>query len=103
MDPFSLTVGIVGAVDGGLSLAEKLKGKIDDYRGAGREVEELAHEIDLCATLLDVLGDSLERPESAYPKNVVKQTWRLVGDVSQSMIGGHEQTDPPCCQADEEM
>jgi len=82
MDPFSLTVGIIGLVDGGLSLSKELKEKIDDFRDAGREVIELAHEIDLCTTLLDVLGESLDRPENAYPKNVVKQTKRLVEDVS---------------------
>ncbi|KAK4546394.1 hypothetical protein LTR36_002071 [Oleoguttula mirabilis] len=81
MDPFSLTVGIIGVVDGGISLSERLKGKIDDYRNAKREVEELTHEIDLCTTLLDVLGDSLDRPESAYPKNVARQTRRLVEDM----------------------
>ncbi|KAI7222166.1 hypothetical protein KC333_g1331 [Hortaea werneckii] len=46
-----------------------------------REVIELAHEIDLCTTLLDVLGDSLNGPENAYPKNIAKQTKRLVGDM----------------------
>lgn len=81
MDPFSITVGIVGLVDGGLSLSKDLKSKIDDFRNAEREVIELAHEIDLCTTLLDVLGDSLNGPENAYPKNIAKQTKRLVGDV----------------------
>lgn len=84
MDPFSITVGIVGLVDGGLSLSKDLKNKIDDFKNAEREVIELAHEVDLCTTLLDVLGDSLDRPESAYPKNVVKQTRRLVEDVRTS-------------------
>ncbi|RMY68921.1 hypothetical protein D0863_06802 [Hortaea werneckii] len=81
MDPFSITVGIVGLVDGGLSLSKDLKSKIDDFRNAEREVIELAHEIDLCTTLLDVLGDSLNEPENAYPKNIAKQTKRLVGDM----------------------
>ncbi|RMZ23039.1 hypothetical protein D0859_12929 [Hortaea werneckii] len=81
MDPFSITVGIVGLVDGGLSLSKDLKSKIDDFRNAEREVIELAHEIDLCTTLLDVLGDSLNGPENAYPKNIAKQTKRLVEDV----------------------
>ncbi|RMX93470.1 hypothetical protein D0868_12839 [Hortaea werneckii] len=81
MDPFSITVGIVGLVDGGLSLSKDLKSKIDDFRNAEREVIELAHEIDLCTTLLDVLGDSLNGPENAYPKNIAKQTKRLVGDM----------------------
>ncbi|KAI7194306.1 hypothetical protein KC363_g2209 [Hortaea werneckii] len=81
MDPFSITVGIVGLVDGGLSLSKDLKSKIDDFRNAEREVIELAHEIDLCTTLLDVLGDSLNGPENAYPKNIAKQTKRLVEDM----------------------
>lgn len=81
MDPFSITVGIVGLVDGGLSLSKDLKSKIDDFRNAERDVIELAHEIDLCTTLLDVLGDSLNGPENAYPKNIAKQTKRLVEDV----------------------
>lgn len=82
MDPLSITVGIIGVVDAGISLSERLKGRIDDYRNAEREVEELAHEIDLCTTLLDVFGESLDKPENAYPKNVARQTKRLVADVS---------------------
>ena len=81
MDPFSITVGIVGLVDGGLSLSKELKGKIVAFKHAEQEVMELAHEIDLCTTLLDILGQSFDRPENAYPKNVVKQTKRLVDDV----------------------
>lgn len=86
MDPFSVTVGVIGVVDAGISLSKELKGKIDDFNNAEREVIELAHEIDLCTTLLDVLGDNFDRPENAYPKNVVKQTRRLVMDVSGLMF-----------------
>jgi len=81
MDPFSITVGIVGLVDGGLSLSKELKDKIDSFKDAGNEIIELAHEVDLCTTLVDVLGNGLDRPESVYPANVIKQTRWLVGDV----------------------
>ncbi|KAK3680279.1 hypothetical protein LTR78_000657 [Recurvomyces mirabilis] len=83
MDPFSITVGIVGLVDGGLSLSRELKGKIAAFQHAEQEVMELAHEIDLCTTLLDILGQSFDRPENAYPRNVVKQTKRLVEDMNE--------------------
>ena len=65
MDPFSITVGIVGLVDGGLSLSKELKGKIVTFRHAEQEVLELAHEIDLCVTLLDVFGQSLDRNQDS--------------------------------------
>ena len=83
-DPFSITCGVVGLVDTGLSLAKELKKRIDLYRSAERDITDLAHEVDLCTTLLDVFGETLDRPESAYPKNVVRQTKRLVADVSSS-------------------
>jgi hypothetical protein len=93
MDPFSITVGIIGLVDGGLSLSKDLKGKIVTFRHAEQEVLELAHEIDLCVTLLDVFGQSLDRPENEYPKNVVKQTRRLVEDVCVTLLFGYDVDD----------
>ncbi|TKA79509.1 hypothetical protein B0A55_02433, partial [Friedmanniomyces simplex] len=73
-------VAIVGLVDGGLSLSKDLKDKIDTYRNAEREVTELAHEVDLCTTLLEVFGQSLDRAEN-LPRNVIKQTERLIVDM----------------------
>ncbi|KAK5118886.1 hypothetical protein LTR62_000096 [Meristemomyces frigidus] len=83
MDPFSLAVGIVGLVDGGLNLSRELKGKIVAFRGAEQEVMELAHEIDLSVTLVDLLGQRFDRPEDGYPRNVVRQTRLLVEDMNQ--------------------
>ena len=82
MDPFSITCGAVGLVDAGINVARELKTKIDLYKSAEQDIKELAHEVDLCTSLLDIFGNSLDRPESAYPQNVVKQTKRLVADVS---------------------
>jgi len=80
MDPFSVTVGIVGVVDGGLSLAGMLKEKISAYRNAENEIMELAHEVDLATNLIDMVGINLDSQQN-LPKNVVKQSKRLVSDV----------------------
>ncbi|KAK3623027.1 hypothetical protein LTR56_021867 [Elasticomyces elasticus] len=85
MDPFSITAGVIGVVDGGLSLSKMLVDRVKDFNKAEEQIMELAHEVDLCSTLLDELRPRLNLPRGAYPKNLVSVAEVLITRMSETM------------------
>ena len=78
MDPFSITVGVVGLADAGTSLASFLTDKYKTYREAPSLILEIASEVEFCAGLVDIFGSSLDRPGSQYPDRFVRDAKNLV-------------------------
>lgn len=78
MDPFSITVGVVGLADAGTSLAGFLTDKYKTYRDAPELILEIAHEVEFCAGLVDMFGTNLDRPGAEYPERFVRDAKNLV-------------------------
>lgn len=78
MDPFSITVGVVGLADAGTSLAGFLTEKYKTYRDAPELILEIAHEVEFCAGLVDMFGSNLDRPGAEYPEKFVRDAKNLV-------------------------
>ncbi|KAK5699176.1 hypothetical protein LTR17_023457 [Elasticomyces elasticus] len=85
MDPFSITAGVIGVVDGGLSLSKMLVDRVQNFRRADEQIMELAHEVDLCNALLDELRPRLNLPRGSYPKNLVSVAEVLITRMSETM------------------
>ncbi|KAK5682448.1 hypothetical protein LTS10_005576 [Elasticomyces elasticus] len=85
MDPFSITAGVIGVVDGGLSLSKMLVDRVQNFRRADEQIMELAHEVDLCNALLDELRPRLNLPRGSYPKNLVSVAELLITRMSETM------------------
>jgi hypothetical protein len=81
MDPFSITVGVVGLADAGTTLAGFLTDKYKSYRDAPELILEIAHEVEFCAGLVDMFGSSLDRPGVKYPERFVRDAKGLVERV----------------------
>jgi hypothetical protein len=86
MDPFSITVGIVGLADAGTNLAGWLTEKYKSYRDAPELLLEIAHEVEFCAGLVDMFGSSLDRPGVEHPKRFVRDAKVLVEKVGSMII-----------------
>ena len=81
MDPFSITVGAVGLADTGTSLAKSLYGKVKSYKNAPNEIQEVAHDVETCTYMFNLLRSSVNANDANFTPEFKRIATNLVKKV----------------------
>ena len=81
MDPLSLTASIVGVGSAGISLSSALFDLISAYRGAPRDMAEIARNISDLSMVLDALTGVLKQGKKLYRRKLLKSVDSAVGRI----------------------
>lgn len=81
VDPISLSASIITVANTGFSVGKFLLDRYSSYRNAPDEVLEIAHEVNICGTLMTPLGDKLKTGSVRYNVQFQRSVEGLISNV----------------------
>ena len=78
MEPISSLSACLSVADAGVSVAKILKTTYKNYKGAEREILDVAHELEICRGLIIPFGEHLEARTGNYPDTIKNSVQHLI-------------------------
>jgi len=86
MEPVSLAASIVTLTDTGFSVGKLLLDTYSSYRNAPQEVLEIAHEVNICCSLMASMGEQLRTCSVQYSAEFQQSVAWLLQNVGTILL-----------------
>lgn len=81
LDPISLSASIIALAEAGFAVGRFLSDTFKSYKNAPEDILEIAHEVNICSTLMGSLGEKLKDAALRYSESFRESVEYLVKNV----------------------